>query len=128
MSPPNWKLFQTKVQEMIETDLIGGETCTITIPATITYNYTDGEVRGTEQSVSITTALIRTTKDDLIELPEGKREKVHKKIFTVNPIVKYNKIVSDFDGTKYKVIVPSASYNAGGLVHAYVTFLGKVET
>jgi len=123
---PNWKKFQKVVKQMIETDL-GGESCTITIPATISYDYDDGEIISGETETSFKSALIKTNKDDLQDMPEGIKEKVHKKIFTVNPIIKVNKIKSDFDGVEYKVIVPSAAYQAGGLVHAYVTYLSKIE-
>ena len=124
----NWKKAQTKFKWMIEEGL-GAESCTITVPASIIYDDDLGEIPdGTATTRDIKSALIKTTKDDLVEMPDGLRQKVHKKIYTTEPIVAYEKIVSDFDSTEYVIIVPSAAYNAGGLVHAYVTFLGKVET
>lgn len=124
---PNWNRFQKIVKKMIETDL-GGETCTITVPTKIKYDFKNGEVPQSVTTTTIKCALIKTTKDDLIDLPDGLREKIQKKIFTANPVIKTNKIVSDFDNIEYRVIIPSAAYQAGGLVHAYVTYLGKVET
>lgn len=125
---PNWKKFQDKVKWMIE-DGLGGEPCTITTPTSIIYDDDLGEIpNGTATTRNIKSALLKTSKDDLIEMPDGLRQKIHKKIYTTEPIVSYEKIVSDFDNTEYVIIVPSAAYNAGGLVHAYVTFLGKVET
>ena len=125
--PPNAKFFKQKMAWAIETGL-GGETCTITVPATISYDYDDGEVETGSTTTSFKCALLKTTKDDLIELPDGLRARVKKKVFTINPLVVVNAITSNSDGTEYKIIVPSAVCPFGGQSIGYITYLGKVET
>ena len=127
MSPPRWDRFQTIVQKMIETDL-GGDTCTIVIPPDSTYDFGEGEqTYGEGSETSITVALIPTNKDDFDYIPEGFKKRQIRKIFSVAPLDRTMKIVSDFDGTEFEIIVPSAAYRAGGLTHAYRTFVARVE-
>src|SRR5574344_2986684 len=115
--PPKWSRFQTIVKRMIETDL-GGDTCTIIIPPDSTYDFGEGEQSvGTGSSSSIKVALIPTNKDDFDYIPEGFRERQIRKIFSVAPLDRTMKIKSDFDGTNFEIIVPSAAYRAGGLTH-----------
>jgi len=125
--PPNPEFFKQKMAWAIETGL-GGETCTITIPTTISYDYDDGEVETGSTTTSFKCALLKTTKDDLVELPDGLRAKVKKKVFTVAPLVVVNAITSDFDGAEYKIIVPSAVSPFGNMAIGYITYLGKIET
>lgn len=124
--PPNWSKFQKIVNKMITSDL-GNETVTITTPGVVNYDFITGEHEGADVVDEIKTALIPTTKDDLKDLPEGLRTKVTKKIYTTVEIPRYAKIESDFDKEKYEVIIPSVAFTAGGLVHCYRTFLGKIE-
>jgi len=125
--PPNWNRFKNIVQTMIE-DTIGGEPCTLTIPATCSYDFGDGEIEsGTSTTSTLKGALIPTSKDDEQHLPEGFRDKVIKKIFTVAPLDKTIPITSDFDGQEYEIVVPSVAYQAGGLSICYRTYLGRVE-
>ena len=124
---PNWLRFQTIVKRMIETDL-GADTCTIVIPPDSTYDFGEGEQSvGTGSESSISVALIPTNKDDFDFIPEGFRERQIKKIFSVSPLDRTMKITSDFDGTRFEIIVPSAAYRAGGLTHAYRTFVARIE-
>ena len=127
MAKPNWKRFQTVVHEMINTTM-GAETCTIKFPSYISYDSETGEHETQEEEMQIQSALIPTNKDDLKDLPEGYRTKVTKKIFTIEPIPDYAKIISDFNGEEFEVIIPSVAYQAGGLTHCYRTFIGKIET
>ena len=124
--PPNWSKFQSIVNNMI-TSSLGNETVTIVTPGTVTYNFETGESETSTTTSTLNTALIPTTKDDFKDLPEGLRERVTKKIYTTTAIPRYAEITSNFDGEKYEVIVPSVALTAGGLVHAYKTFLGKIE-
>lgn len=124
---PNWNRFQNIVKRMIESDL-GGDTCTIIIPPDSSYDFGDGEqTTGIGSSSSIKVALIPTNKDDFDYIPEGFRERQIRKIFSVAPLDRTMKIKSDFDGTNFEIIVPSAAYRAGGLTHAYRTFVARVE-
>lgn len=123
---PNWKRFQKIVSNMIENDL-GAEPLEITTPGEITYDFDKGEVQLEPTVENIKSALIPTNKDDLKDLPEGLRDKVIRKLFTVKPIAKNATIKSLFDNVEYEVIVPSAAYQAGGLTHCYRTFLGRIE-
>lgn len=125
--PPNPNIFKQKMAWAIETGL-GGETCTITIPNTISYDYDDGEVETGSTTTSFKCALLKTTKDDLVELPEGLRAKIKKKVITTAPLVAVNAITSNIDGAEYKIIVPSALMPFGGQTIGYLTYLGKVET
>lgn len=127
MSPPNWLRFQNKVKQMIETDL-GADTCTITIPPDSSYDFGEGEqTTGTGSETSITVALIPTNKDDFDYIPEGFKKRQIRKIFSVAPLDRTMKITSDFDDTEFEIIVPSAAYRAGGLTHAYRTFVARIE-
>ena len=124
---PNWNRFQNIVKRMIESDL-GGDTCSIIIPPDSSYDFGDGEqTSGTGSSSSIKVALIPTNKDDFDYIPEGFRERQIRKIFSVDPLDRTMKIKSDFDGTNFEIIVPSAAYRAGGLTHAYRTFVARIE-
>lgn len=127
MAKPNWKKFQTVVHEMINTTM-GAETCTITIPGYITYDTENGETESASSSYTIKSALIPTNKDDLKDLPEGYRDKVIKKLFTIDYIPTNAKIVSNFNNETFEVIVPSVAYQAGGMTHCYRTFIAKIET
>jgi len=128
MSPPNWLRFQNKVKQMIETDL-GADTCTITIPPDSSYDFGEGEqsIAGTGSNYEIKIALIPTNKDDFDYIPEGFRERKIRKIFSVAPLDRTMKITSDFDDTQFEIIVPSAAFRAGGLTHAYRTFVARIE-
>ena len=129
MSPPNWSRFKTVVQRMIEADL-GADTCTITIPPDSSYDFGEGEQdSGSEDGTtsSIKVALIPTNKDDFDYIPEGFRERQIRKIFSVSPLDRTMKIISDFDDTQFEIIVPSAAFRAGGLTHAYRTFVARIE-
>lgn len=126
---PNWSRFQTIVKRMIEVDL-GGDTCTVTIPPDSSYDFGEGEqdsgsLDGTTSSISV--ALIPTNKDDFEYIPEGFRERQIRKIFSVAPLDRTMKITSDFDGTRFEIIVPSVAYRAGGLTHAYRTYVARIE-
>ena len=126
---PNWNRFQKKVKQMIETDL-GADTCTIIIPPDSTYDFGIGEQDATSSdgsTSSISVALIPTNKDDFDYIPEGFRERQIRKIFSVTPLDRTMKISSDFDDTQFEIIVPSAAYRAGGLTHAYRTFVARIE-
>ena len=126
---PNWNRFQTIVKRMIETDL-GADTCTITIPPDSTYDFGLGEIdssTGDGSTSSISVALIPTNKDDFDYIPEGFRERQIRKIFSVSPLDRTMKITSDFDDTQFEIIVPSAAFRAGGLTHAYRTFVARIE-
>lgn len=125
--PPNWKKFQKIATQMIDKDL-GGEQCIIKIPSEITYDFINGESQSEEIIDNIQTALIPINKDDLKNLPEGLREKITRKIYTTVFIPKNATIISVFDNCKYKIITPCCALTAGGLIHGYRTFLGKVET
>lgn len=127
--PPRWNRAQNAFKRMIEVDL-GADTCTIIIPPDSSYDFGEGEQDsgssdGTTSSISI--ALIPTNKDDFEYIPEGFRERQIKKIFSVAPLDRTMKITSDFDGTQFEIIVPSAAYRAGGLTHAYRTFIARIE-
>ena len=126
--PPQWSRFQAKVKQMIETDL-GADTCTIIIPPDSTYDFGDGEQSGTGagSESSISTALIPTNKDDFDYISEGFRKRQIRKIFSVAPLDRTMKITSDFDDTQFEIIVPSVAYRAGGLTHAYRTFVARIE-
>lgn len=125
--PPRWSRFQTIVKRMIETDL-GGDTCTVIIPPDSSYDFGEGEqTTGTGSETSITVALIPTNKDDFDYIPEGFKKRQIRKIFSVAPLDRTMKITSDFDGTEFEIIVPSAAYRAGGLTHSYRTFVARVE-
>lgn len=128
MSPPNWLRFQNKVKQMIEADL-GADTCTITIPPDSSYDFGEGEqsIAGTGSNYEIKIALIPTNKDDFDYIPEGFRERKIRKIFSVAPLDRTMKITSDFDDTQFEIIVPSAAFRAGGLTHAYRTFVARIE-
>lgn len=128
MSPPNWSRFKTVVQRMIEADL-GADTCTITIPPDSSYDFGEGEqsIAGTGSNYEIKIALIPTNKDDFDYIPEGFRERKIRKIFSVAPLDRTMKITSDFDDTQFEIIVPSAAFRAGGLTHAYRTFVARIE-
>ena len=128
MSPPNWLRFQNKVKQMIETDL-GADTCTITIPPDSSYDFGEGEqsITGTGSNYEIKIALIPTNKDDFDYIPEGFRKRQIRKIFSVAPLDRTMKITSDFDDTQFEIIVPSAAFRAGGLTHAYRTFVARIE-
>ena len=124
---PNWNRFQNIVKRMIESDL-GGDTCTIIIPPDSSYDFGDGEqTSGAGSSSSIKVALIPTNKDDFDYIPEGFRTRQIRKIFSVSPLDRTMKITSDFDDTQFEIIVPSAAYRAGGLTHAYRTFVARIE-
>lgn len=123
---PNWKRFQSIVSKMIQTDL-GAEPVEITTPGEITYDFDKGEIESAPTVETVNLALIPTNKDDLKDLPEGERDKSTRKIFTVKPIAKNATIKSLFDDIEYEVIVPSVAYTAGGMVHCYRTYLGKIE-
>ena len=125
---PNWNRFQTIVKRMIETDL-GADTCTITIPPDSSYDFGEGEqsIAGTGSNYEIKIVLIPTNKDDFDYIPEGFRERQIRKIFSVAPLDRTMKITSDFDDTQFEIIVPSAAYRAGGLTHAYRTFVARIE-
>ena len=129
MSPANWNRFKTVVQRMIETDL-GADTCTVIIPPDSSYDFGEGEqdsgsADGTTSSIKV--ALIPTNKDDFDYIPEGFRERQIRKIFSVSPLDRTMKITSDFDDTQFEIIVPSAAFRAGGLTHAYRTFVARIE-
>ena len=128
MSPPNWLRFQSKVKQMIETDL-GADTCTITIPPDSSYDFGEGEqsIAGTGSNYEIKIVLIPTNKDDFDYIPEGFRERQIRKIFSVSPLDRTMKITSDFDDTQFQIIVPSAPFRARGLTHAYRTFVARIE-
>lgn len=123
---PNWNRFKNIVSQMITTDL-GSEEVIITTPGEITYDFDTGEQVSELKTEPMKLALIPTNKDDLKDLPEGARDKATRKIFTEKPIAKNATIKSLFDGNEYEVIVPSVAYTAGGLVHCYRTYLGKIE-
>ena len=125
--PPNPQFFKQKMKSAIE-DMLGDGTCTVTIPITISYDYDDGEMVTGSTTTSFKCALLKTKKDDLVELSEGLRSKIKKSVITTAPLVAVNSIVDDFDGTEYKVIVPSAVSPFGGQSIGYITYLGKVET
>lgn len=124
---PNWKKFQTVVHDMIN-NTMGADPCTITIPGDVTYDLETGESYSEDEEKSIKSALIPTNRDDLVDLPEGLRDKVIKKIFTIDYIPANATIVSDFDQEEYRVAVPSVAYRAGNLTHCYKTLLAKNET
>ena len=128
MSPPNWLRFQSKVKQMIETDL-GADTCTITIPPDSSYDFGEGEqsIAGTGSNYEIKIVLIPTNKDDFDYIPEGFRERQIRKLFSVAPLDRTMKITSDFDDTQFEIIVPSAAFRSGGLTHAYRTFVARIE-
>jgi len=114
---------------MIEENL-GGDICTITIPPDSIYDFGIGEKDsitsdGTTSSISV--ALIPTNKDDFDYIPEGFRKRQIRKIFSVAPLDRTMKITSDFDDTQFEIIVPSAAFRAGGLTHAYRTFVARIE-
>ena len=127
--PPRWNRCQQKLSWAIQTGL-GGDTCTITIPPDSSYDFGDGEKNtdsrdGTTSSISL--ALIATNKDDFDYIPEGFRERQIRKIYSIAPLDRTMKIKSDFDGTKFEIIVPSAAFRAGGLTHAYKTYVARIE-
>lgn len=124
--PPNWKKFQTIVNQMIA-DTMGAEPVIIETPGEITYDFEVGEIENEPTREEVNLALIPTNKDDFKDLPEGYRDRATRKIFTVNPIPNNALIITKFDGIQYEVIVPSVAYTAGGLVHCYRTYLGKIE-
>lgn len=124
---PNWKKFQKIATQMIEQDL-GGEKCSIKIPTTTTYDFINGEIEGEDIFEELQTALIPVNKDDLQDLPSGLRDKIIRKIYTTTFIPKNAIITSIFDNCEYEVIIPCCALTAGGLIHGYRTFLGKVET
>lgn len=124
--PPNWGRFQTIVHQMI-TDTMGAEPVILETPGEIVYDFDIGEIEKEPTQEELNLAIIPTNKDDLKDLPEGLRDRATRKIFTVNPIPKNAKIISKFDAIQYEVIVPSVAYTAGGLVHCYRTYLGKIE-
>ena len=127
--PPKWNRAQNAFKRMIEVDL-GKDTCTIVIPPDSSYDFGEGEqdsgsVDGTTSSISV--ALIPTNKDDFEYIPEGFKQRQIRKIYSVAPLDRTMKITSDFDDTKFEIIVPSAAYRAGGLTHAYRTFVARIE-
>lgn len=123
---PNWKKFQGKVYEMIDTTL-GAMECVITTPVEITYDFINGETETQQTNIEVKAALIPINKDDLKDLPEGLREKATRKVFTKEPISRNATITSVFDNTEFQVVMPSAPMTAGGMVHCYKTFIGKIE-
>lgn len=123
---PNWAKFQKVVNNMINRDL-GAQECIIETPSTISYDFETGEIDGDPVIETIKTAIIPVNKDDLKDLPEGLREKVTRKLFTDIPLSRNAKITSVFDNVEFQVIIPSAPMTAGGLVHCYKTFIGKIE-
>ena len=124
---PNWKRFQSIVQDMI-TNTMGADTCTISIPPTSSYDLLDGEVNTSDPtSDTVELALIPTNKDDFDYIPEGFKEKEIRKIFSVAPLDRTMKITSNFDNTRFEIITPSATYRAGGYTHCYRTYVARVE-
>lgn len=124
--PPNWNKFKTIVHKMIETDL-GAMECEISTPTGLSYDFITGEIEGDPIITTLKAGLMPVNKDDLKELPEGLREKITRKSFTTIPIAKNAKITSLFDNTQFQVIIPSVPLTAGGMVHCYKTFMGKIE-
>ena len=127
--PPKWNRAQNAFKRMIEVDL-GKDTCTIVIPPDSSYDFGEGEqdsgsVDGTTSSISV--ALIPTNKDDFEYIPEGFKQRQIRKIYSVAPLDRTMKITSDFDDTQFEIIVPSAAFRAGGLTHAYRTFVARIE-
>lgn len=123
---PNWGKFNKIVNQMV-TETLGAESLTIETPAEITYDFDLGEIENEPTREIIKATLIPTNKDDLKDLPEGYRERVTRKIYTIKPIAKNAKVISNFDGNQYEVIIPSAALTSGGMVHCHRTFLGRIE-
>ena len=128
MSPPNWKKFKSISHAMIE-NLLGDEPVKIIIKPDISYDYENGEiVEGNEETIELKSALIPLNKDDLVELPEGYRDKQVRKLYTIQEISDTAIILTVNDDIQYKVIVPSIRLCAGGLDHAWKTVIAKIET
>ena len=97
--------------------------------SSITYDFENGEVEGTPIESEVNLALIPiNSKDDLKDIPAGLREKVTRRVFSVNPIPNNATITTLFDNVEFNVIVPSQPMTAGGMVHCYRTYIGEVET
>ena len=126
--PPNWNKFKNIVNNMINVDL-GAQPCKLSIPSEITYDFENGEVEGTPIESEVNLAIIPiNAKDDLKDIPAGLREKVTRRVFSVNPIPNNATITTLFDNVEFNVIVPSQPMTAGGMVHCYRTYIGEVET
>lgn len=124
---PNWKKFQHVVHDMIN-NTMGADPCIIKIPSEISYDLETGETFGEDEEIQIKSALIPTNKDDLADLPEGYRDRVVKKIFTIDYIPSNAKVVSEYNNEQFEVISPSVAYRSGNLTHCYRTLIAKIET
>ena len=118
--------FQPIVSNMI--DALGADTCTITMPPTSEYDLLKGEIEASDtETDSINVALIPTTKDDMVYIPEGFAKKDIRKILSNIEITEDMIITSDFDGNNFEMIRPSIPYRAGNLTHCYRTYVARVE-
>jgi len=125
--PPRWDRCKSKLDWAIQTGL-GAESCTIIIPPDSSYDFGEGEqdsgsTDGTTSSIKV--ALITTNKNDFDYIPEGFRTKVTYKIYSVSKLDRTMIIQNDDD--RYEIITPSIKRPAGGLNHAYMTFVARIE-
>lgn len=124
---PNWKKFNKITQNMIET-MLGAEPATIIVHERIGYDFETGETSVTDKRIDINVGLMPITKDDIDYIPEGKTDKIVRKMYSTIEIDKTAIIYTPNDGRTYKVIVPSARLCAGGMNHAWRTFIAETDT
>lgn len=124
---PNWKKFNKITQNMIET-MLGAEPATIIVHERIGYDFETGETSVTDKRIDINVGLMPITKDDIDYIPEGKTDKIVRKMYSTIEIDKTAIIYTPNDGRTYKVIVPSARLCAGGINHAWRTFIAETDT
>ena len=125
--PPNWKKFQNITQNMIET-MLGAEPVTVTVHEQVGYDFETGESSTVDNVQNITVGLMPITKDDIDYIPEGKTDRVVRKMYSTIEIDNTALIYTPKKEKTYKVIVPSARLCAGGMNHAWRTFIAEIDT
>lgn len=124
---PNWKKFKNITQNMIE-QMLGAEPVTITVHEKIGYDFETGETNVVDKVIETKVGLMPVTKDDIDYIPEGKTDRIVRKMYSTVEIDKTAIIYTPNDKRSYKVIVPSARLCAGGLDHAWRTFIAEIDT